>query len=254
MVKAVIDPGHGGSDPGAVGPSGLREADVNLAIAQHVARYLLSSGVEIILTRASDVDVSLEERVNIANQAEANVFVSVHCNASVSPEARGAETYYHDESARGQSLAQHIQGNIAALGLYDRGVKSDYTLYQSGLYVLRETVMPAALVEVEFISNPDGEQWLASPDNQNAAGKAIAKGVCEYLGVPFMEEKPKPSFPGGSGSSSSNGSSGSNKPSDWAEKSWMKAVKKGVFDGTEPKGTVTREMLAVVLDRLGLLN
>lgn len=254
-MLVAIDPGHGGSDPGAVGPTGVKEKDVNLAIAQYAAGYLSSCGAEVILTRNGDADVSLEDRVNAANQAGADVFVSVHCNSGP-PGARGTETYYHDNSVRGEQLAQYVQKEVTALGLPDRGAKSDYTLYQSGLYVLRETVMPAALVEVAFVSDPDEEAWLAGAGNQDAAGKAIAKGICEYLGVPFIERVPPPkeSFPGSSGGGGSDGSSGSDKPSNWAERSWLKAVKKKVLDGTEPEGTVTREMLAVVLDRLGLLD
>jgi len=253
-MVVVVDPGHGGNDPGAVGPSGLHEKDVNLAIARHAANYLLSCGVEVILTRNTDTDVSLAERVDIANRAGAVVFLSIHVNSG-GYTATGAETYYHHGSAEGKRLAVCVQEQMTALGLYNRGVKDDTSLYSGGLYVLRETAMPAALVEVAFISNPNEEAWLANPDNQDAAGKAIAKGVCEYLGVPFVEGKqePKPSFP--SGSSSSDGGSGDSQPGGWADEALRKLAEKARFNTPHDAGEpVTMGMLAVVLDRLGLLD
>lgn len=210
--------------------------------------------MEAILTRNSDTDVSLEERANIANQSGAVCFVSVHCNSGPSG-ARGAETYYHDDSVQGKRLAQCIQGEVAALGLFDRGAKSDFTLYQSGLYVLRETTMPAALVEVEFISSPDGEKWLANPDNQDAAGKAIARGICEYLGVPFVETSPAPGKSFHSGDSSGSGGSGNGPDWSWAAGSVKKLAEKVKFNTPhDPGENVTVALLASILDRLGLLD
>ncbi len=255
----VLDPGHGGSDPGAIGPGGTREKDVNLKIALAASAWLQKQGVQVVLTRVDDYDVSLQNRCDIANQAGAACFVSIHCNAATDPDAQGAETYYHDDSEEGRKLAQCLQENVTALGLPGRGAKSDFNLHQSGLYVLRNTVMPAALVEVAFISNPDEEAWLNDPANQDAAGKAIAKGVCAYLGIPFAEISPAPEeFPrGDSPAGGPGGSGGDGAGSAWDKERQValsKLAAKARFNSphtiSEP---VTMGMLAVVLERMGLI-
>lgn len=178
MTKIVIDAGHGGKDPGAIGPAGTKEKDVALAIAKKVAALLKSAGIDAQLTRDSDVFVELNTRANKANAAKANYFVSIHCNSATSPQAHGTETYCYAKGAEGEKLAANVQrALIKELKLADRGVKT------ANYAVLRETRMPAILVELAFISNPKEEALLRNELFQDLAAKAIAEGICEYLNI-----------------------------------------------------------------------
>lgn len=176
-MRIVIDPGHGGSDPGAVGPNGLKEAHVNLAVALKVAEKLRKAGVEVKLTRTSDVFVDLQPRCDIANSWMADYFVSIHCNAASTPQAHGTETYCYKFGGKGEVLAKAIQAQlIAVTGRANRGVK------EANFYVLRKTNMPAVLTELAFISNREEERLLASTTYQEKCAMAIAKGIGKVIG------------------------------------------------------------------------
>jgi N-acetylmuramoyl-L-alanine amidase len=178
MAKICIDPGHSGiPDPGAVGPKGLLEADVTLLVGLSMRDVLTEQGHQIMMTRvahdpASD---SLSYRCDIANQFVADIFVSIHCNASTSAAAHGTETYYFQGSSRGQRLAEAVQAAMVGLGRGDRGTKT------ANFYVLKYTDMPAVLVELAFISNPEEEELLGSTDFQQRAAAAIVYGIDEYF-------------------------------------------------------------------------
>ena len=176
-MKICIDPGHNdASEPGAVGPTGLKEADCTLAIAKLVAANLEKAGVAVLLTRAAEQNLSLRERCRKANEAAADYFVSIHINSAANPAATGTETYCFARGTTGEQLAQAIQaGLVAALQLPDRGVKT------ANFQVLRETVMPAVLTEVCFICNPAEEALLRQVSFQEKAAAGIAGGVCQYL-------------------------------------------------------------------------
>lgn len=176
----AIDPGHGGSDPGAVGPAGTREKEHTLAISLYVRDLLQKAGHEVVLTRETDWEVAeigstageeLQARVNIANLADADLFVSIHINASVNPQAHGAETWYY---MSGIELARCLQGEIVKLGLTDRGIK------QGNYYVLKYTYMPAALAELVFISNPEEEALANADDFRKRAAAAIVDGIMRW--------------------------------------------------------------------------
>lgn len=172
----VIDPGHGGRDPGAVGIGGLQEKQVIFPISLRVAELLQSQGLTVILTRRQDISVDLQSRVEMANRARATVFISIHANAiSLSrPDVNGIETYY--ASASGQRLAEVLQASmLAATGMNNRGVK------QSRFYVLRHTTMPAALVEVGFVTGAQDAPRLADPAWQERMAQAIAAGILRYF-------------------------------------------------------------------------
>ncbi len=172
------DAGHGGSDPGAVGPSGLREADVTLKITQQVAKLLGERGAIVILTRGGDKDVSLQDRAKFANDGNADVFVSIHCNAATNPAAHGLEAFYFEGSGAGKRLAEAmLERLVAETGLANRGVKA------ARFAVLRLTDMPAALVECGFISNPTEEDLLQRENFQQECARAIADGIAAYLGL-----------------------------------------------------------------------
>lgn len=178
-----LDAGHGGSDTGAVGVTGLREKDANLAITLEADKFLRQAGVNTILTRTGDTYPSLEERARIANDAKANIFVSIHNNASADPDSKGTETFYQGTpdsySVEGRRLAEAIQKRlVAALGSKDRGARTHWL----SLYVLNHTVMPAALAEVGFLTNAEEEAKLRDPAYRAKAGRAVAEGILLYLG------------------------------------------------------------------------
>jgi N-acetylmuramoyl-L-alanine amidase len=177
--RVCLDPGHGGSDPGAVGPTGLREKDVNLAIALQTAELLRAAGVEVIMTREGDYYVDLSTRAVMANDHGAAIFVSIHSNAALNnPAANGTSTYTYDgwqkeERAYLSTLLQEELVN--ALGLRNIGI------FRENFAVLRNTQMPAALVEVAFISNPAEEQRLADWDFQRRAANALVQAITRYF-------------------------------------------------------------------------
>lgn len=184
-MKIVIDPGHGGKDPGAVGPSGIKEANVNLQVALKVAEKLQRAGLSVKLTRTTDVFVDLQPRCDIANSWGADYFVSIHCNAAGTPEARGTETYCYKLGGKGEVLAKSIQAElIAATGRLNRGVKT------ANYYVLRRTNMPAVLTELAFISNPEEERLLSNPEFQEKCALAIARGIGKVIGVEIAQPTP----------------------------------------------------------------
>lgn len=179
----VIDSGHGGSDPGAIGPTGVKEKDVNLAIAMKVVSILGQEGVNALLTHSGE-GAGLVERAEFANGNNADLFVSIHSNSSSNSGMGGTATYTYApagtslESQRDSRLrlASLLQEELVrALGLRDAGV------FEENFSVLRNTAMPAALVEVAFISNPTEEQLLAGSDFQNRAAQAIARAIVGYL-------------------------------------------------------------------------
>ncbi|MEQ8541245.1 MAG: N-acetylmuramoyl-L-alanine amidase [Coleofasciculus sp. D1-CHI-01] len=174
-IVVMVDPGHGGKDPGAVGIGGLREKDVILPIAQEVAALLEKQGVQAVLTRNSDYFVDLAPRVTMAERVNANLFVSIHANAiSLSrPDVNGLETYYF---ASGQRLAQTIHNNILqTVPVQNRGVR------RARFYVLRKTSMPAVLVEVGFVTGRDDAVKLNDPNHRSQTAQAIARGILQYI-------------------------------------------------------------------------
>ncbi len=170
----VIDPGHGGTDTGAVAPSGLYEKDVNLAVSLLLGRMLQEAGAAVILTREDDRDVSLAERVEIPNRSVADLFVSVHSDSHTDPAKSGFTVYYG--SGEGATLARAVHNQMRRqLTIGDLGVRS------ADFYVLNNTWIPAILVEVAFLSNPTEAQLLANPAFQKRAAAAISRGIEDYL-------------------------------------------------------------------------
>lgn len=174
----AIDAGHGGNDTGAINQTvGINEKAVTLAISQQLQRILESRGHEILMTRRTDVFVPLSQRAELANTAGTEIFVSIHCNSAENTAATGIESYHHPNSEMGKVLATAVhEALIAAFPTHqDRGVKS------ANFQVLRETQMPACLIETEFISNRQQAQFLASPANQEKIARAIADGIKAYF-------------------------------------------------------------------------
>ncbi|RKD75265.1 N-acetylmuramoyl-L-alanine amidase [Sinobaca qinghaiensis] len=169
----AIDPGHGGSDPGAVG-NGLQEKDVVLDIGRRVEQKLNAAGSNVVMTRSNDVYVGLERRAQIANSANADSFVSIHANA-FNGAASGSETFYYSGSRDGAELAGLIQEEmVKALGTADRGSRD------GNFSVIRNTSMPAVLAETAFIDEPSDAAKLRSSAFREAAASAIVRGLERY--------------------------------------------------------------------------
>lgn len=175
----VIDPGHGGSDPGTISFTKNPEKHFALALGLKVQALLEKEpDIELIMTRETDIYPTRSERVKLANDLKADVFVSIHGNSvTAAPQVSGTETYYYQRESS-KELASLIHKNlIKALGFKDRGVKNGN--YQ----VIRETTMPAVLLEVGFLSNKAEEEAMMSENNQNKAAQAIVDGIKEYLNL-----------------------------------------------------------------------
>jgi N-acetylmuramoyl-L-alanine amidase len=195
-LKVVLDSGHGGSDSGAIGPTGLRECDVALAISLELEKLIQAAGHECLLTRVRDTDVShpgapgeveLGARCEVANEWGADLFISIHCDAFTNPAAQGTTTYYMRGSEQGRQFAEVVHGHLVnAIQRQDRGVR------EAGFYVLKHTNMPAILVEVAFISNPTEEKLLNSPNFRYNIARSLLDGILDYtkVNIPTHTEKP----------------------------------------------------------------
>ncbi|MDR9748280.1 N-acetylmuramoyl-L-alanine amidase family protein [Paenibacillus taichungensis] len=175
----VIDPGHGGKDPGTTSITNKPEKEYNLALALKVQALLLNEpDIELVMTRDGDTYPTRPERVRLANQLNADVFVSIHGNnVESSPQATGTETFYYQRSSSKELATIIHQRLVKAMGLKDRGVKN------GNLEVIRDTTMPAVLLEVGFLSNVMDEELMSSDVVQMKAAQAIADGIKEYLGI-----------------------------------------------------------------------
>ena len=217
IKKIVIDAGHGGKDPGTIGKSGVKEKDINLDIAKRLSRILKSEGLEVIMTRSTDRFISLEERVNIANRANAELFLSIHANANRVRSINGLEVYYVsptvDDSKRALQAAKaaplnlesrYFAGNSLTLKtilwdmLYTSARAESVTLAQSicgavknsletkilgvkaaRFYVLKGARMPAILIETGFLSNPNEERMLKNAYYREKLAEGIRDGLAK---------------------------------------------------------------------------
>lgn len=180
----VLDPGHGGSDAGAIGPSGVTEKYVSLMVSLKARELLKASGYQVVMTRTTDVDVAapgvpdsteLQARVDKA-PSNAELFISVHCNAFSNGKANGMETYHAPTAVKGARLARLLNEELERLGgLSNRGVKA------ARFYVMTHSQCPASLIELGFITNPQEEKLLASDDYQQKLAQAITNAVNRYF-------------------------------------------------------------------------
>lgn len=179
----VLDVGHGGTDRGArAGPPYCEEKRITLLTARLVKQYLEQLGYHVVMTRSADHFISLPKRVEMAKQAHAHIFVSVHYNSSRSPDAKGIEVFFFDSkenknrATASRKLADSILNRlIRKTSASSRGVK------KGNFYVIRETAMPAVLVEGGFISNPKERALLKSRDYQEKIAQGIADGIDRYF-------------------------------------------------------------------------
>ncbi|WP_330204046.1 N-acetylmuramoyl-L-alanine amidase [Cyanobacterium sp. Dongsha4] len=174
-VVVMIDPGHGGKDPGAIGIGGIQEKHIVLSISQQLARILEQQGIQVRMTRDSDYFVSLQGRTEMANRINADLFVSIHANSAGAnkPQVSGYETYYFQN---GKALADTIHRNVLRrVDVNDRKVR------QARFYVLRTSNMPAVLVETGFVTGREDAAKLTNPAFQRQIAEAIAAGIIEYI-------------------------------------------------------------------------
>lgn len=173
IFLVVLDPGHGGDDPGAVVGETM-EKNINLAVALLVREQLADQeGVAVVITREQDIYLSLTDRTKLANQEEADLFVSIHANALENDESfSGIFTFYYPDKRSNETAAETIQAAVtAASGGIDRGVRSE------NYAVLRETDMPAVLIETGFMTCPEELDMLQDADYQKLLAQGIVQGI-----------------------------------------------------------------------------
>lgn len=172
-MKISVNAGHyPGIDSGAVGWTGLQEANVANDIAHKVCGYLAAVGYEVLFIQENE----LYQITDLSNSFGADLFLSIHCNAAENTDAKGTETFYINGSTEGQRLAQCVQYQIInSLGTVDRGLKT------ANFYVTRNTNCPAILIETGFISNREDECMLADEKQRDELAKAISRGITDYV-------------------------------------------------------------------------
>lgn len=193
----VIDPGHGGIDPGALGYNGVKEKEIVLQIAKRLDQLFSQAGAKVLLTRESDKDLStpgsgsllerkredLANRVELANKNKANLFLSIHVNAFPSSKWSGAQTFYQKGQDESKMLAETIQSElIRILGNTSRAAKAE------NFFTTRNTNMAAAIIEVGFISNPTEAKLLSETAYQRKLALAIYSGVVKYYKDQLTEQ------------------------------------------------------------------
>jgi len=193
-VIIVVDPGHGGKDPGAIGADKkTQEADVVLKTGRLVRDYLNQyEGVKVVMTRDSDKYLGLSERAAIANRAKATYFISLHNNSYSDPDAGGFETYIYNGGVSKNTVNwrakvhAYLSKYVAGYGVRDRGMK------RANFAVVRETAMPAVLVEMAFISNPRELKLLKSDEFLKGFARELAEAVADIFNLKKKKASPKP--------------------------------------------------------------
>ena len=180
----VLDPGHGGSDSGAIGPTGVKEKTVALAVGLKAQKLLTAAGYNVIMTRTTDIDVAapgvsdateLQARVD-KSPPNTDIFISIHCNAFSNSSSHGVETYYAPGAVEGARLARLLNEELLRLGgLDNRGTKS------ARFYVMTHSKCPASLIELGFVTNPREEKLLANEEYQQRLAQAITNAVNRYF-------------------------------------------------------------------------
>jgi N-acetylmuramoyl-L-alanine amidase len=230
-VKVCLDAGHGKETAGKQSPDGsLLEYEFNRDVATRIKNILERHNIEVFLTCDDDHDIDLKTRCMYANANECDYFVSIHANAHKEywTDANGWEIHIIGKGGNAEKLAKCIQKHsIADLGLKDRGIKI------SNFQVLKDTDMPAVLIEHGFYTNKEEVEKLKDSTFRQKCAMADAKGILEHLGIEYIIDVPA-----------------EHRPSECFLEAWNWCKEKGYLDGTNPKGTVTREMLAQVLFNL----
>lgn len=179
----VVDPGHGGKDKGA-SAGGVFEKDLNLTMGRLIAEALAKEGATVVMTRKTDVFISLDARAEMAQKIHADMFVSTHINSTGnSSNQSGGITFHHFGRPVSKVLAECIQQEIGKVsGIPNLGVWSDQRIYRTGFAVLRQTTMPGVLLELGFINNARDRKRLVTDDFQRSVAAAVVRGIKVFLG------------------------------------------------------------------------
>jgi len=204
-LKICLDPGHGGDNHiqnYKRGPTGLREAEINLRVALYLKEFLEKSGATVILTRDGDYEVDLKKRTEMANFNQADIFISLHHNAATNPQTNYASTWYHgdaDFAPASLDLARYIQQslveNLRLPQQLPTGLLSDYLMHPNGFGALQNLNMPGVLLEISFFTNPQEEKLLSKPEYNRLEAYAIYLGIVRWAaaGIPkvvLIEPRP----------------------------------------------------------------
>ncbi|MBW8347995.1 N-acetylmuramoyl-L-alanine amidase [Bacillus sp. IITD106] len=173
--RIVLDPGHGGNDIGASGQNGTIEKEVTLETAKKIKAALEQAGAEVLLTRDDDEYVALEDRVLYAIENKSNLFISIHYDAFETNDVHGMTTYYYHK--RDEKMAESIHTHIAKQNISSR----DRGLSYGDYYVLRESKMPAVLLELGYISNEEDENRIITTSFQTKVAAGIVEGIIDYF-------------------------------------------------------------------------
>ena len=188
-LRICLDPGHGGGQAAKnLGPTGLREAEINLAVALYLKEFLSTAGAKVLLTRDSDRAVSLQARAQLANRKNCDFFVSLHHNANEEPSANYTSTWYHDSGAQSLAsldLARHVQTGVGEALVLPRSLPcpllSDKLRFTDGFAVLRQLEIPGILCEASFYTHPPEEERLKLPSYRRREAHGYFVGITRYV-------------------------------------------------------------------------
>ena len=183
-MKWYLDFGHGGKDPGAIGPTNLKESDIALKIGMMVKETLENAFEKVITTRDNDKYYSLDYRTKKANNENCDYFISIHLNAASNPSAKGCEIWLYDENSKLKTLANNLCNNLSTkMNTPRREVK-----YSKKLAVLKNTKMPALLIEIDFISNKEVENYLRNDKNLKNISDTISSTLLSFVNKSIIDD------------------------------------------------------------------
>ncbi|WP_166238852.1 N-acetylmuramoyl-L-alanine amidase [Paenibacillus turpanensis] len=268
-AKIIIDPGHGGKDPGAVGINGLYEKTVNFDISKRLQVSLEKKGHQVLLTRTSDQSLSLSERIQIVSSMKGDILVSVHANAHTTKDAKGSLVLYYDHRypqsrypassamidiwEESHKLAEAVQG-----ALVQKAGTVNLGTVPSAAYMVRMGDIPSILVETAFLSNPSDAALLANESVRQRMAEGISEGIDAYLPEPEQQAK-KPSAEGSSGAKGTKDSASfRDMASHWANDSVVRLKKSSIVNGVDsrflPERSLTRAELITMMERAEALE
>ena len=184
-MKWYLDFGHGGKDPGAIGPTNLKESDVALKIGMIIKENLENALEKVITTREDDKYYSLDYRTKKANNENCDYFISIHLNSATNSSAKGCEVWLYNENSKLKNLANNLCNNLSTkMDTPNRGVK-----YSKNLSVLKNTKMPALLIEIDFISNKEVENNLRNDNHLKNIADTISSTLLSFVNKSIVEDK-----------------------------------------------------------------
>ena len=183
-MKWYLDFGHRGKDPGAIGPTNLKESDIALKIGMMVKEKLENAFEKVITTRDNDKYYSLDYRTKKANNENCDYFISIHLNSATNTSAKGCEVWLYDDNSKLQTLANNLCNNLATkINTPNRGVK-----YSKKLSVIKNSKMPALLIEIDFISNKEVENYLKDDKHLKDISNTISSTLLSFVNKSIVND------------------------------------------------------------------